>query len=181
MRSKIRAVIQAKIIIKDTIVLTIDHIMNRQVKTLGPGATVADAIRFLTQHHIGGVPVVADDGTLVGMISELALIDVVFDKAVEQRPVSKYMAVDVYFVQPDDPISRAAELFTLYAFRRLPVVVDGKLVGIVTRRDIMNHALQWSGSLVDPLMEIFPSLAGANQHEPSLQAQSVSADDTLWD
>lgn len=160
---------------------TIGHIMNGHVKALGPNTTVADAIRFLTQHHIGGAPVVDADGSLLGMISELALFDVVFDKAAEQRPVSKYMTADVHFVQPDDPISRAAELFTLYAFRRLPVVVDGKLVGIVTRRDIMNHALQSSGSLVDPLMEIFPSLAAANQLEPSLQAQSIFADDTLWD
>ena len=51
------------------------------------------------------------------------------------------------------------ELFALYSFRRLPVVEDGKLVGIVTRRDLMNHALRTNEVLTEPLLELIPSLA----------------------
>ena len=76
------------------------------------------------------------------MISELALIDVVFDPQVKDAPVSDYMNPEVHLVHPDDPLSRAAQLFALYSFRRLPVVENGKLVGIVTRRDLMNFALR---------------------------------------
>ena len=95
---------------------------------------------ILTQHHIGGAPVVTAEGAVVGVISELALIDVVFDSDAKDSPVSEYMTPEVHTVHPDDPLSRPAQFFALYSFRRLPVVEDGKLVGIVTRRDLMNYA-----------------------------------------
>lgn len=136
--------------------------MNKRVAAVRPEMTVAETIEFLTQNHIGGAPVVSDQGELVGMISELVLIDVVFDAAVKDAPVSKYMTEEVHVVRADEPLSRAAQLFALYAFRRLPVVEDGKLVGILTRRDLMNYALRTSQVLADPLVELIPSLAPAS-------------------
>ena len=138
---------------------TIREVMNQRVVGVHPDATVEAAIDALTKHHIGGLPVVADDGEVVGMISELALIDVVFDAKVRHESVSKYMTADVHVVGPGDSLSRAAQLFALYSFRRLPVVEDGKLVGIVTRRDLMNYALRTNEILTDPLLELIPSLA----------------------
>jgi CBS domain-containing protein len=132
--------------------------MNKQVKALRSEATVAEAIAFLTENHIGGAPVVSN-GKLVGMISEIALIDVVFDPTVKDAPVSKYMTIEVQSVGSHEPLSRAAQLFALYAFRRLPVVDDGKLVGILTRRDLMNYALRSTEQLSDPLVDLFPALA----------------------
>jgi CBS domain-containing protein len=142
-------------------VITIGQVMTKPVKALCNTASVGEAIEFLTRHHIGGAPVVNGDNELVGMISELALIDVVFDPAVKEAPVTDYMTAEVQTVKPGDALSRAAQLFTLYAFRRLPVVENGKLVGVFTRRDLMNHALDTSKVLTDPLVELFPSLATA--------------------
>jgi CBS domain-containing protein len=136
--------------------------MNKQVVALGPDTTLKEAIQFLTRYHIGGSPVVNDEGKLVGMISELALIDVVFDETVWNAPVSKYMNAELQVVKPDEPLMRAAQLFALYAFRRLPVVEDGKLIGIITRRDLMNYSLQTNQVLGDPLVALIPSLAGIN-------------------
>ena len=82
----------------------------------------------------------------------------VFDPAVKDRSVTQYMTEEVQAVGPDEPLSRAAQLFALYAFRRLPVVENGKVVGVFTRRDLMNHALRTSKLLTDPLLEIFPEL-----------------------
>lgn len=138
--------------------ITIGQVMNKNVATVPAEATVAEAINFLTQHHTGGAPVVDRAGKLVGVISELALIDVVFDPAVKDRPVTHYMTEEVHAVSPEEPLSRAAQLFALYAFRRLPVVENGKVVGVFTRRDLMNHALRTSKLLTDPLLEIFPEL-----------------------
>jgi CBS domain-containing protein len=138
--------------------ITVGQVMNRNVATIPANATVAEAINFLTQHHTGGAPVVDPNGKLIGVISELALIDVVFDPAVKERCVTRYMTEEVHAIGPDEPLSRAAQLFALYAFRRLPVVENGKIVGIFTRRDLMNHALQTSKLLTDPLLEIFPGL-----------------------
>jgi CBS domain-containing protein len=138
---------------------TVRNIMNTRVVGIRPDATLAEAVAMLTQHHIGGAPVVTSDGAVVGVISELALIDVVFDSDAKDSPVSEYMTPEVHTVHPDDPLSRPAQLFALYSFRRLPVVQDGKLVGIVTRRDLMNYALRANELLTDPLIELIPSLA----------------------
>jgi CBS domain-containing protein len=138
---------------------TVREIMNKRVIGIRPEATLAEAVTILTQHHIGGAPVVNSEGAIVGVISELALIDVVFDSDAKDGRVADYMTPEVHTVHPDDALSRPAQLFALYSFRRLPVVEDGKLVGIVTRRDLMNYALRCNELLTDPLIELIPSLA----------------------
>ena len=141
--------------------ITIRQVMNQNVVSVRPETSVEQTIEMLTQNHIGGAPVTSN-GTLVGMISELALIDVVFDKSVNDKPISKYMSIELQVVRPDEPLMRAAQLFALYAFRRLPVVENGKLVGIITRRDLMNYSLRTKCTLQDPLVALIPSLAGIN-------------------
>ena len=138
--------------------VTVGQIMNSSVRALHPHATVAEAIEFLTEFHIGGAPVVNDAGELIGMISELALIDVVFQFDVRFSPIEDFLTKDVHAVAPTDSIARAAQLFALYSFRRLPVVKKGKLVGIISRRDLMNYMLKSSDVLSDPLVELFPAL-----------------------
>lgn len=134
-------------------------VMIKRAIGVPPDATLAEAVKILTELHIGGAPVVAADGSVVGIISELALIDVVFDPTARDALVSDHMTPEVHTVRPDDSLSRPAQLFALYSFRRLPVVEDGKLVGIVTRRDLMNYALRTGELLTDPLIELIPSLA----------------------
>jgi tRNA nucleotidyltransferase (CCA-adding enzyme) len=136
--------------------------MNPNVVSVRPETTVEETIEFLTLHHIGGSPVVNEQGELVGMISELALIDVVFDRAIKYTPVSKYMNIELQVLGPDESLTRAAQLFALYSFRRLPIVENGKLVGIITRRDLMNYSLRADHAVEDPLAALIPSLAGIN-------------------
>src|SRR4051794_30715488 len=133
--------------------------MNPQVVAVHPETTVEETIAFLTEHHIGGSPVINDAGELVGMISELALIDVVFDESVKFAPISRFTTQEVQVLQPNESLTRAAQLFALYAFRRLPVIENGKLVGILTRRDLMNFALRTNQQIADPLVSLIPSLA----------------------
>jgi len=148
-------------------VITIRDVMNKDVVAVGPEWTVEETIGFLTQHHIGGAPVVNAEGQLVGMISELALIDVVFDHALKDKPILKYMNVELQVVRPDESLARAAQLFALYSFRRLPIVENGKLVGIISRRDLMNYSLRTNHALEDPLAGLMPSLAAAANCEPA--------------
>jgi CBS domain-containing protein len=133
--------------------------LNPRVVGVRPDATLAEAVAILTQQHIGGAPVVTAEGEVVGVISELAMIDVVFDSDAKDALVKDYMTQEVHTVHPNDPLSRPAQLFALYSFRRLPVVEEGRLVGIVTRRDLMNYALRSNELLTDPLIELIPSLA----------------------
>jgi CBS domain-containing protein len=159
MRSQVHS--RLKLIFERLTVTTIRQVMNSKVAAIRTDMSVAETIEFLTINHIGGAPVISVDGQLVGMISELALIDVVFDETVKFALATRFMTVEVQSVGPDDPLSRAAQLFALYAFRRLPVVENGKLVGIITRRDLMNFALSSGNVLVDPLVDLIPSLAAS--------------------
>jgi CBS domain-containing protein len=153
--------------------------MNKDVVALRPETTVAEAVQFLTRHHIGGAPVVDDGGNLVGMVSELVLIDVVFEEAVRVAPISKYMTIELQVVQPDEPLMRAAQLFTLYSFRRLPVVENGKLIGIITRRDLMNYSLGTNHMLGDPLIALIPSLARIREFQNVAAAPVAELENAL--
>jgi CBS domain-containing protein len=136
----------------------VEEIMNRRVITVGPETTLAAAVDLFTENHVGGAPVVDARGNVVGMISELQLLDVVFDLEARELPVSEYMTTDIQSVEPEDALSQVALLFALYSFRRLPVIENGNLVGIVTRRDLMNHALRTGNRLTEPLVEMIPAL-----------------------
>jgi CBS domain-containing protein len=147
---------------------TIGQVMNARVNALPVEASVAEAIEFLTRNHTGGAPVVNRDGDLVGTVSELELIDIVFDSAVKELPITEYMTKKVHAARPDESLARAAQLFGLYAFRRLPVVENGKLVGILTRRDLMNHVVQTGNYLTDPLAGLIPSVVPAGYVEDAI-------------
>ena len=134
-------------------------IMNRDVVTVSPEMTLAEAVRVFTKNRVGGAPVVDQDRRVIGMISELQLLDVVFDLEARDLPVSSYLAPNVQCVLPTDSLAHVGQLFALYSFRRLPVVENDRLVGIVTRRDLMNHALSTGERLAEPLFELIPDLA----------------------
>ncbi len=137
----------------------IRDVMNKCVVAIRPETTLAEAVRILDGHHVDSAPVVTAERTLVGMISEQELMDVLFDRAVRDTQVSEYMATELVVTSTDDPLARAAQLFVLHGFRRLPVVEDGVLVGIVSRRELLNHALVSDDLLTEPLIDLVPELA----------------------
>jgi CBS domain-containing protein len=92
------------------------------------------------------------------MVSELQLLDMVFDPTAAEASVASYMTEQVQSVAPQDPLSKAGQLFALFAFRRLPVVDEGRLVGVVSRRDLMNHTLSTGERLDEPLWDFVPDL-----------------------
>jgi len=137
----------------------IRDIMSRVVVSIRPDATLTDAVKVLTKHHLSGAPVVSADGDVVGFISEPNLMDVLFDQDSRARKVSDYMSPEVQMVHVSDSIGTAATMFAMYGFRRLPVVEDGRLIGVVTRRDLLAHSLLTADTFAEPLMELIPALA----------------------
>jgi CBS domain-containing protein len=137
----------------------IRDIMKECIVAVRPETTLAEAVRILGRHHVDTAPVVTDDQIVVGMISERELMDVLFDRGVRSDPISAYMARELVLLSPDDPLSRAAQLFVLHGFRRLPVVERGVLVGIVTRKELLSHTLDNDELLTEPLIELLPELA----------------------
>jgi CBS domain-containing protein len=140
----------------------IRHIMSKVVVSIRPDASMMDAVKVLTKHHLSGAPVISRDGKLVGFISEPNLMDVLFDADVRKANVSEYMTREVHFVRPDEPIATAAAVFAMYGIRRLPVIENGRLVGVLTRRDMLSHALFDPEPLAEPLEELIPGLVEFN-------------------
>ncbi len=110
-------------------------IMTRKVATINPGASVQEAAQLLDQKRISGAPVVDPDGKIIGIITEADIISKV-DR--EGLCVIDIMSHDVIAVDEETPVNEIAALLTERKIKRVPVVEKGKLVGIVSRADIVH-------------------------------------------
>jgi CBS domain-containing protein len=137
----------------------IRDIMSKVVISVRPDNTLMDAVKILTKHHISGAPVVTRKGELVGFISESNLMDVLFEQAARKAPVSDYMSPDVHAVDSQDPLATAATMLAMYGLRRVPVVENGRFIGVVTRRDLLAYALHDPEPLSEPILDLIPQLA----------------------
>jgi CBS domain-containing protein len=117
---------------------TAGAIMNSDMVTVRPDASVEQAIELLLEKEISGLPVVDDDGRLVGVITEFALLAVAYDRRVKNHTVSQHMTRELVTVDVDDPVSRVADLCIVHRVRRLPVLRDGRLAGVIARRDVLR-------------------------------------------
>ncbi len=114
-------------------------IMTRKVATIHPGASVQEAAQLLDQKRISGAPVVDPDGKIIGIITEADIISKV-DR--EGLCVIDIMSHDVIAVDEETPVNEIAALLTERKIKRVPVVEKGKLVGIVSRADIVHAVAQ---------------------------------------
>lgn len=138
---------------------TISDVMQKDVEVVRPDATLREAIMVLCEGGISGAPVQADNGKLVGIISEYALMDVLFDPELKNAKVSDHMTPEVHSLTEEDTLTHAVHKFIIYGVRRLPVMRGEELVGIVSRRDLMRACLDFEEPLVAPLQEFIPELA----------------------
>jgi CBS domain-containing protein len=161
----------------------IAEVMTRDVITIGPDATFHDVVDCLLGNDISGVPVVGANGTLLGIITEADLItkEAYGDKRPRRhlamladhlrgrdhdwvgkasaRCGADLMTCPVDTISPSAPIGAAARIMLEKSHKRLPVVEDGRLVGIVARSDLLKPfqrsddeiAAEVKAVLADPL------------------------------
>ena len=122
--------------------LTAGAIMTTDLVTVRPDASIEEAIELLLAQQISGLPVTDDDGRLVGVITEFALLAVAYDRRVKNHTVSQHMTRDVITVDIDDPVSRVADLCIVHRVRRVPVMKDGRLMGVIARRDVLRALVE---------------------------------------
>jgi CBS domain-containing protein len=127
--------------------LTAGAIMTTNIVTSRPNVSIEAAIDTLLSQEISGLPVTDDDGRLVGVITEFALLAVAYDRRVKNHTVSQHMTRDIIAVDIDDPISRVADLCIVHRVRRVPVMKDGRLVGIISRRDVLRALIESSAAV----------------------------------
>jgi predicted transcriptional regulator len=122
--------------------LTAGAIMTPDLVTVRPEASIDQAIELLLREQISGLPVVDDDGRLVGVITEFALLAVAYDRRVKNHKVSNHMTRELITVEVDDPVSRVADLCIVHRVRRVPVMQNGRLVGVIARRDVLRALVE---------------------------------------
>ncbi len=141
--------------------MQVADVMTRKVETVSPSTPVQDIVAKLIQHRISAVPVVDDQGLLVGIVSEADLLhrkevgtdirrpwwlDLFSDPDARAeaflkahgRTADEVMTRTLEVVDEDTPLDVAAKLMDERHVRRLPVVKDGRVVGIVARADLIR-------------------------------------------
>lgn len=116
-------------------------IMTHPVVTVRPDAFLIDAIKLLLRHHISGLPVVGQDGKLVGVITEHDIINIALSGDAEDTKVEQVMTRSVVSFPPDATLASLATALGDRRIRRVPIVQDGAVVGVVSRRDILREVL----------------------------------------
>lgn len=119
------------------------HLMTTGVATLRCGQTFAQAIDVLTKGHLSGVPVLDSAGNVVGVVSEFDCIRAIVETSFHQdgapggRLVEHLMSREVLSVTPETDLFTIAHVLIRHRIRRVLVIDDGKLVGMVSRRDLL--------------------------------------------
>ena len=117
----------------------VKHAMTNRVVTVHSGAMVDEVLDLLLRHRISGMPVVDDDEHIVGVITEHDLLNLLYNPETEQGQVSDYMTTNVLTVEEDGMLIDTVELFLSRNVRRIPVVRDRKVVGVISRHDVVRY------------------------------------------
>ncbi|MEU3017526.1 CBS domain-containing protein [Nocardiopsis sp. NPDC007018] len=114
-----------------------------EVVRVAPESTVAHLLAELARHNIGAV-VVAEDDTLVGIVSERDVVRHLERRgpAVLSAPVSDIMTADVVTCTPEDTVEEVSERMTVRRFRHVPVTSEGRLAGIVSIGDLVKSRVR---------------------------------------
>jgi CBS domain-containing protein len=116
----------------------------RQVETVTPEATVLDVCQRMRSKNIGALVVTRDGQRIDGLISERDIVSGLAREGVEalRKPAGHLMTRSVITCSPDDHLTKVMAIITHRRVRHLPVVVDGKLAGIVSIGDLMKTRLE---------------------------------------
>jgi CBS domain-containing protein len=123
-----------------------------EVVTVGPDATVLDAVRRMNEHKIGATVVTDADGGVLGIISERDVLHMCGERCGSsaeakaagdpwESPVADLMTEDVIIALPEDTIDYAMGIMTQNRVRHLPVLEEGLLAGIVSIGDVVREIL----------------------------------------
>ena len=118
--------------------ITAREIMTENVVTIKPESSLEEAIELLLSEEISGIPVTDNEGHLVGIVTEFALMAIVYDQKIRQETVSEHMTTEVLTIEADDPISKITDLCIVHRVRRVPVMENGRLIGLIARRDVLK-------------------------------------------
>jgi CBS domain-containing protein len=117
---------------------TVSEFMDRYVDTISPESDIMDAVDFLLNKRVTGALVANSVGELVGILTEYDCLRLLTHQESIEGKVQDFMVSDVETIPPTMDIYYCAGLFMKVPFRRFPVVEKGRLVGAITRFDLLR-------------------------------------------
>lgn len=118
---------------------TAKSVMTKDAVTVKRETEIYEAVRLMVENNVTGLPVVNDDLTLAGIVSEKDVLKLLYDKAGGRHKVEDYMTKEVVSFDQEDSLFDITESLLKNRFRRVPILDGRKLVGIVSRRDIIAY------------------------------------------
>jgi predicted transcriptional regulator len=130
--------------------ITVRDCMSQSMILFNKNQSIIEVVDMLIKFRISGGPVVDDQKRVIGIISEGDCVKQIsesryYNMPMEDTSVEKYMSKEVDVMSPDVNLFDAAQLFLKSKRRRFPVVEDGKIIGIVSQKDILRTALMLKG------------------------------------
>lgn len=129
--------------------MQVRDLMNPGVVSITPGESAALAARLMSRHNVGSLPVCGEDGRLRGIVTDRDVVTrcIAAEEDPAQTPVRDIMTRNCVVVSPDDDPREATRLMAMQQVRRLPVMENGKLVGMVSLGDLAtSHAFDMETS-----------------------------------
>jgi CBS domain-containing protein len=118
-------------------------IMNADVFCVKKDTPIFEAVKLLVERNISGLPVVENDMTLVGILSEKDVVDLFYEcEKAHNKTVNDYMTEPAVHFDQNSDLRNVCDFLLKNIFRRIPITSDGKLIGIISIQDILNSALQ---------------------------------------
>ncbi len=120
--------------------------------TIAPEQSVKEVVALFAQHNIGAVVVLNDAGALIGIVSERDVVRQLNQREdLLSQPVKELMTAKVITCVPQDDLMSAASVMTERRFRHLPVVEQGKLLGIISIGDVLKAQRDYYHGQIDTL------------------------------
>jgi CBS domain-containing protein len=120
---------------------TAKQAMGSGLVTLHPEMDVLEALRILVEEGVSGAPVIDQVGNLVGILTERDCMLIALGAGYHSEdggPVAAFMSPDVVTVEAHTPVTEIAEHFARSELRRLPVMEQGRVIGVISRRDVLR-------------------------------------------
>ena len=116
--------------------------MNTPVVAASAAASVREVATYMLLGGFSGLPILDEDGSVMGIVTELDIIRILrAGEAVDTTHVSKIMTRDVISVEPSTPVDQIMRVLDASHIQRVPVLENGRIVGVVSRPDIIRAAI----------------------------------------
>jgi len=121
-------------------------IMTREVITVKQDTPIFESLELFLKNDITGIPVVEDDMTLVGILTEKDVLRLFYAQEDEgEKTVNYFMTPSVINFDENESLQDVCDCLMTNPFRRIPVTSKGKVVGVISRPDIIRHILRSRG------------------------------------